>query len=191
MHRLVELRMSLIAPNLVHLLGAATTALLVGCRLFSIVCYQHFTLELKGLTSWWAGAPLQNACVQYSSPRSSEEVAGRVFFHVSTSSCWIRLFPSACAIYATGSKGVSLCAFSPSYPSQEKSFRFLLNHIEYKLFIILNHVPKQFIRATFLIFSKAAKILAAKCTLAARVDSLHESPNGAIGVHLLEQVRQL
>ncbi|KHJ78547.1 u4/U6 small nuclear ribonucleoprotein Prp31 domain protein [Oesophagostomum dentatum] len=37
--------------------------------------------------------------------------------------------------------------------------------------------------------SKAAKVLAAKCTLAARVDSLHESPNGAIGMRLLEQVR--
>ena len=28
---------------------------------------------------------------------------------------------------------------------------------------------------------KAAKLVAAKCTLAARVDSFHEAPNGDIG----------
>jgi U4/U6 small nuclear ribonucleoprotein PRP31 len=37
---------------------------------------------------------------------------------------------------------------------------------------------------------KATKIIAAKCTLAARVDSLHESPDGGIGRDLSQQIHQ-
>uniref|UniRef100_A0AC35FMW8 U4/U6 small nuclear ribonucleoprotein Prp31 n=1 Tax=Panagrolaimus sp. PS1159 TaxID=55785 RepID=A0AC35FMW8_9BILA len=37
---------------------------------------------------------------------------------------------------------------------------------------------------------KATKIIAAKCTLAARVDSLHESPDGGIGRDLSAQIQQ-
>jgi len=37
---------------------------------------------------------------------------------------------------------------------------------------------------------KATKIIAAKCTLAARVDSRHESPDGSIGRNLADQIRQ-
>lgn len=37
---------------------------------------------------------------------------------------------------------------------------------------------------------KATKIIAAKCTLAARVDSLHESPDGAIGRNLADQIKE-
>ena len=37
---------------------------------------------------------------------------------------------------------------------------------------------------------KATKIIAAKCTLAARVDSRHESPDGSIGRDLADQIRQ-
>lgn len=38
--------------------------------------------------------------------------------------------------------------------------------------------------------NKAARIIAAKCTLAARVDSLHQSQDGSIGESLATQVRQ-
>ncbi|KAI6233078.1 Pre-mRNA-processing factor 31 [Aphelenchoides fujianensis] len=37
---------------------------------------------------------------------------------------------------------------------------------------------------------KAARVIAAKCTLAARVDSLHQSPDGAIGEQLAGQVKE-
>lgn len=37
---------------------------------------------------------------------------------------------------------------------------------------------------------KAARLIAAKCTLAARVDSLHTAPNGNIGERFFEEVKQ-
>jgi U4/U6 small nuclear ribonucleoprotein PRP31 len=37
---------------------------------------------------------------------------------------------------------------------------------------------------------KAARIIAGKCTLAARVDSLHQSLDGSIGESLAEQIKQ-
>ncbi|RCN33901.1 putative U4/U6 small nuclear ribonucleoprotein Prp31 [Ancylostoma caninum] len=122
MHRLVELRMSLIAPNLVHLLGAATTALLVS--------------QAGGL------APLSRM--------------------------------PACNIQVLGRQRRSLAGFSSTSALPHAGFVYFHP--------LVQSMPPD-------LKSKAAKILAAKCTLAARVDSLHESPNGAIGVHLLEQVR--
>jgi U4/U6 small nuclear ribonucleoprotein PRP31 len=37
---------------------------------------------------------------------------------------------------------------------------------------------------------KAARVLAAKCTLAARVDACHESTDGSVGRQLREQVEK-
>ncbi|KAJ1369684.1 hypothetical protein KIN20_031206 [Parelaphostrongylus tenuis] len=82
MYRLIELRMALIAPNLVHLLGAATTALLVS--------------QAGGL------APLSRmpAC-NIPSVRSTKEVLGWVFLDSCPSSCWIRVLPPSRPIHAT------------------------------------------------------------------------------------------
>ncbi|KAL6731204.1 hypothetical protein Aduo_002098 [Ancylostoma duodenale] len=143
MHRLVELRMSLIAPNLVHLLGAATTALLVGfVPLFTLRC--EFTTLLWNLKVSQAGglAPLSRM--------------------------------PACNIQVLGRQRRSLAGFSSTSALPHAGFVYFHP--------LVQSMPPD-------LKSKAAKILAAKCTLAARVDSLHESPNGAIGVHLLEQVR--
>ncbi|VDM77908.1 unnamed protein product [Strongylus vulgaris] len=122
MYRLIEVRMSLIAPNLVHLLGAATTALLVS--------------QAGGL------APLSRM--------------------------------PACNIQVLGRQKRSLAGFSSTTALPHAGFVYFHP--------LVQSMPPD-------LKSKAAKILAAKCTLAARVDSLHESPNGAIGMHLLDQVR--
>uniref|UniRef100_A0A0K0CXS6 U4/U6 small nuclear ribonucleoprotein Prp31 n=1 Tax=Angiostrongylus cantonensis TaxID=6313 RepID=A0A0K0CXS6_ANGCA len=122
MYRLVELRMALIAPNLVHLLGAATTALLVS--------------QAGGL------APLSRM--------------------------------PACNIQVLGRQKKSLAGFSSTTALPHAGFVYFHP--------LVQSMPPD-------LKSKAAKILASKCTLAARVDSLHESPNGAIGIALLEQVR--
>ncbi|CAI4223173.1 unnamed protein product [Auanema sp. JU1783] len=120
MYRLIELRMSLIAPNLVHLLGAHTTALLVS--------------QAGGL------APLSR-------------------------------MPS-CNIQVLGKQKKSLSGFSSSMINQHVGFIYY-----HPLVQTLPPDLKQ----------KAMKVLAAKTTLAARVDSLHESPDGSIGRELLEQ----
>ncbi|KJH53359.1 snoRNA binding domain protein [Dictyocaulus viviparus] len=122
MYRLIELRMALIAPNLVHLLGAATTALLVS--------------QAGGL------APLSRM--------------------------------PACNIQVLGRQRRSLAGFSSTATLPHAGFVYFHP--------LVQSMPPD-------LKSKAAKILASKCTLAARVDSLHESPNGAIGMDLLEQVR--
>ncbi|KAK6058310.1 snoRNA binding domain protein, partial [Cooperia oncophora] len=124
MYRLVELRMALIAPNLVHLLGAATTALLVS--------------QAGGL------APLSRM--------------------------------PACNIQVLGRQRKSLAGFSSTSALPHAGFVYFHP--------LVQSMPPD-------LKAKAAKILAAKCTLAARVDSLHESPNGAIGINLLEQLTKL
>ncbi|VDN30672.1 unnamed protein product, partial [Cylicostephanus goldi] len=122
MYRLIEVRMSLIAPNLVHLLGAATTALLVS--------------QAGGL------APLSRM--------------------------------PACNIQVLGRQKRSLAGFSSTATLPHAGFVYFHP--------LVQSMPPD-------LKAKAAKILAAKCTLAARVDSLHEAPGGSIGMHLLNQVR--
>uniref|UniRef100_A0A1I7WVB7 U4/U6 small nuclear ribonucleoprotein Prp31 n=1 Tax=Heterorhabditis bacteriophora TaxID=37862 RepID=A0A1I7WVB7_HETBA len=124
MHRLVEMRTALIAPNLVYLLGAATTALLVS--------------QAGGL------APLARM--------------------------------PACNILVLGRQKKSLAGFSSTTSLPHAGFIYFHP--------IVQSLPPD-------LKGKAAKILSAKCTLAARVDSLHESPDGAIGKDLLDQVHQI
>lgn len=123
MHRLVEMRMALIAPNLVNLLGAATTALLVS--------------QAGGL------APLARM--------------------------------PACNIQVLGRQKKSLTGFSSSTSNPHTGFIFYHP--------IVQSLPPD-------LKLKAMKVLAAKTTLAARVDSLHQSADGSIGRDLLEQVHK-
>ncbi|CAD6184556.1 unnamed protein product [Caenorhabditis auriculariae] len=122
MHHLIELRMALIAPNLVHLLGAATTALLVS--------------QAGGL------APLARM--------------------------------PACNIQVLGRQKKNLAGFSSAVNPHHG---FVFFHP------LVQGMPPD-------LKGKTAKILAAKATLAARVDAQHESPNGNIGKDLLDEVRR-
>ncbi|PAV77337.1 hypothetical protein WR25_08416 [Diploscapter pachys] len=121
MQQLIEMRMSLIAPNLVALLGAGTTALLVS--------------QAGGL------APLAKM--------------------------------PACNIQVLGKQKKTLTGFSSA--SLNRHYGFIFYHP------IVQAMPPD-------LKGKAMKILAAKATLAARVDALHESPEGDIGSKLLEEI---
>ncbi|CAB3407530.1 unnamed protein product [Caenorhabditis bovis] len=123
MHRLVELRMALIAPNLVNLLGASTTALLVS--------------QAGGL------APLSRM--------------------------------PACNVQVLGKQKKNLAGFSTATMNPHNGFVYFHP--------LVQSMPPDF-------KGKTAKILAAKATLAARIDAQHESPSGDLGKDLLEEVRR-
>uniref|UniRef100_A0A8R1DS29 U4/U6 small nuclear ribonucleoprotein Prp31 n=1 Tax=Caenorhabditis japonica TaxID=281687 RepID=A0A8R1DS29_CAEJA len=121
MHRLVEWRMSLIAPNLVALLGAATTA--------------HLVSQAGGLT------PLAT-------------------------------MPS-CNVQVLGKTKRNLVGFSTVSTNPHHGFIYFHP--------LVQQMPPDF-------KNKAAKILAAKVTLVARIDAQHESPNGEKGQDFLALV---
>ncbi|CAJ0578150.1 unnamed protein product, partial [Mesorhabditis spiculigera] len=122
MHKLVEMRMALIAPNLVELLGAATTAMLVS----------------------QAGGLIQ-----------------------------LSRMP-ACNILVLGAQKRALSGFSSAHVNPHTGFLFYHP--------VIQTLPPD-------VRKKMARKLAAKVTLVARVDSLHEEPDGAYGRDMTEQMR--
>lgn len=123
MYRLIESRMSLIAPNLCEILGAGTTAMVVS--------------KAGGL------APLARL--------------------------------PACNVLVLGAQKKTLTGFSSTAVLPHAGFLYFHP--------IVQGVPPD-------LRQKVARLLAAKTTLASRVDSLHESPDGAIGQRFFEQIKQ-
>ena len=122
MHMFVELRMSLIAPNLCRIIGAGTAAMLVS--------------QAGGLS------PLAKM--------------------------------PACNVLILGKQKKTLSGFSTSAVLPHTGF--IYHHP------IVQSLPPDLRR-------KAARLLSAKCTLAARVDSIHSSLDGRIGDDLVQEIK--
>uniref|UniRef100_A0A915N588 U4/U6 small nuclear ribonucleoprotein Prp31 n=1 Tax=Meloidogyne javanica TaxID=6303 RepID=A0A915N588_MELJA len=122
MHMFVELRMSLIAPNLCRIVGAGTAAMIVS--------------QCGGLTP-------------------------------------VAKMP-ACNVLILGKQKKTLSGFSSSA---------ILPHTGF----IYHHPIVQSLQPD--LRRKAARLIAAKCTLAARIDSIHSSMDGRIGEQLMQEVK--
>ncbi|KAI6207634.1 Pre-mRNA-processing factor 31 [Aphelenchoides besseyi] len=122
-HKFVEQRMTLIAPNLCRILGSGTAAMIVS--------------QAGGL-----------------GPLSKQP---------------------ACNVLVLGKQKKTLAGFSTAAVNPHSGFIYYHP--------IVQNLPSE-------LRKKAARVIAAKSTLAARVDSLHQSPDGSIGETLAGQVKE-
>ncbi|KAH6943721.1 hypothetical protein HPB50_025873 [Hyalomma asiaticum] len=81
----------------------------------------------------------------------------------------------ACNVLVLGSQKRTLSGFSSTAVMPHTGFVYYTD--------IVQNTPADLRR-------KASRLLAAKCVLAARVDSFHESPDGTVGVSLREEVER-